>query len=171
MKLVVRKANKGQFRLSVDNLAMRCALGRSGMIRDKREGDGGTPVGVWPLRRVFFRPDKLPRPETRLRVVELSPADGWCDAPKDRNYNRLVKLPYPASAEDMWRSDDIYDVVVELGYNDDPVVPGKGSAIFLHLARPGYTPTAGCVAVALEDMRALLALVEPGSKIHIDDTA
>ncbi len=168
--MVVRKAGKGRYRLSIDNLAMRCAIGRSGMIRDKREGDGGTPVGVWPLRRVFFRPDKLPRPETLLRAVEISPADGWCDAPKDRNYNRLVKLPYPASAEDMWRSDDIYDIVVELGYNDDPVVPGKGSAIFLHLARPDYSATAGCVAVALEDMRALLALVKQGAQIQIDDS-
>lgn len=171
MKMMVRKSGNGQYRLSVDSLSMRCAVGRSGMIRDKREGDGGTPVGIWPLRRVFFRPDKLPRPETRLRAVELSPADGWCDAPADRNYNRLVKLPYPASAEDMWRSDDVYDIVVELGYNDDPVVPGKGSAIFLHLAHTDYRATAGCVAVALEDMRALLALVEPGTQIQIDDTA
>ena len=150
---------------------MRCAVGRSGMIRDKREGDGGTPVGVWPLRRVFFRPDQLDAPETKLRVVELSPADGWCDAPGDKNYNRMVKLPYPASAEDMWRHDGIYDIVVELGYNDDPVVPGKGSAIFLHLARPKYDGTAGCVAVALKDMRALLKLAAPGAKIHVDDGA
>lgn len=169
MKLIVRKAPNGRYRLTVADLSMRCAIGRGGMIRAKREGDGGTPVGVWPLRRVFFRPDRLPRPETRLTIQELSPADGWCDAPADKNYNRMVKLPYPASAEDMWREDEIYDIVVELGYNDDPIVPGKGSAIFLHLARPRYTPTAGCVAVALEDMRALLALVEPGARIQIDD--
>jgi L,D-peptidoglycan transpeptidase YkuD (ErfK/YbiS/YcfS/YnhG family) len=169
MKLEVRKAPRGRYRLTIANLSMRCAVGRTGMTRTKREGDGGTPVGSWPLRRVFFRPDRLPRPETRLRTVEISPADGWCDAPADKNYNKLVKLPYPASAEDMWRDDEIYDIVVELGYNDDPIVPGKGSAIFLHLSRPKYTPTAGCVAVALEDMRALLALVTPGAKIQIVD--
>jgi L,D-peptidoglycan transpeptidase YkuD (ErfK/YbiS/YcfS/YnhG family) len=170
MRIVVRKSGRKGFRLTIDNLSMRCAIGRSGMIRDKREGDGGTPVGLWPLRCVFYRADKLPKPETRLSVFEISPADGWCDAPDDKNYNRPVKLPYPASAEDMWRSDEIYDIVVELGYNDDPVVAGKGSAIFLHLSRPDYSPTAGCVAVALEDMRALLALVEPKTTIHIDDT-
>jgi L,D-peptidoglycan transpeptidase YkuD (ErfK/YbiS/YcfS/YnhG family) len=169
MDMTVRKAPQGQYRLTVADLSMRCAVGRSGMLRDKREGDGGTPVGTWPLRRTFYRPDKLPRPDTRLQTVALSPADGWCDAPKDRNYNRLVRLPYPASAEEMWRADDIYDIVVELGYNDDPVVPGRGSAIFLHLARSKYEPTAGCVAVALEDMRALLALVDPVSRIVIQD--
>lgn len=171
MDMVVKKAAEGRYRLTMGDLSMRCAVGRSGMIRDKREGDGGTPVGIWPLRRVFFRPDKLKAPETKLRVVEISPADGWCDAPADKNYNRMVKLPYPASAEDMWRDDEIYDIVVELGYNDDPVVPGKGSAIFLHLARPNYSGTAGCVAVGLKDLRAILKLAGPGSKIHVDDTA
>jgi L,D-peptidoglycan transpeptidase YkuD (ErfK/YbiS/YcfS/YnhG family) len=167
MDMFVRKSGAGRYRLSMGGLKMRCAVGRSGMIRDKREGDGGTPVGVWPLRRVFFRPDKGDRPETGLRVVALSPADGWCDAPADKNYNRMVKLPYPASAEEMWRSDDVYDIVVELGYNDDPVVPGKGSAIFLHLSRPDYSPTAGCVAVSLPDMKALLKQSAPGTMIHI----
>lgn len=170
MDMFVKTAAGGRYRLTMGDLSVRCAVGRSGMIRDKREGDGGTPVGIWPLRRVFFRPDKLEAPETKLRVVELSPADGWCDAHADKNYNRMVKLPYPASAEDMWRDDDIYDIVVELGYNDDPVVPGKGSAIFLHLARPSYAGTAGCVAVALKDLRAILKLAGPGSKIHVDDT-
>jgi L,D-peptidoglycan transpeptidase YkuD (ErfK/YbiS/YcfS/YnhG family) len=170
MTITVRKSAKGKYQLFSGNLTMRCAVGRSGMVRDKREGDGGTPVGAWPLRRVFFRPDKVARPKTKLRTVEISPADGWCDAPGDKNYNRLVKLPYPASAEDMWRNDDVYDIVVELGYNDDPVVPGKGSAIFLHIARPDYSPTAGCIAVALPDMQALLAQLDADVAIHIDDS-
>jgi L,D-peptidoglycan transpeptidase YkuD (ErfK/YbiS/YcfS/YnhG family) len=174
MELIVRNAGHGHYELSAAAhggapLSMRCAIGRSGMVRNKAEGDGGTPVGAWPLRGVFFRADRIPKPKTKLPLREISPADGWCDAPKDRNYNRLVKLPYPASAEDMWRSDEIYDLVVELGYNDDPIVPGKGSAIFLHVARPKYSPTAGCVAVALGELRTLLALVEPGSHIVIDD--
>jgi L,D-peptidoglycan transpeptidase YkuD (ErfK/YbiS/YcfS/YnhG family) len=171
MDIVVKKSGLNRYRLAFGTWAVRCAIGRSGMIRGKREGDGASPVGVWPLRRVFYRPDRLPRPVTKLCTVEMSPADGWCDAPTDKNYNRLVKLPYPASAEDMWRTDNIYDIVIELGYNDDPIVPGKGSAIFLHLSRKGYTGTAGCVAIARKDMDALLGKVQPGVKIHIDDTA
>jgi L,D-peptidoglycan transpeptidase YkuD (ErfK/YbiS/YcfS/YnhG family) len=171
MDIVVTKSGPDNYRLSYGTWSVRCAIGRSGMIRDKREGDGGTPVGTWPVRRVFYRPDRLAKPATKLRTVALSPADGWCDAPGDKNYNRLVKLPYPASAEDMWRDDAIYDVVMELGYNDDPVVPGKGSAIFLHLSRKNYSGTAGCVAIAPKDMTKLLAKLEPGAAIHVDDGA
>lgn len=171
MNILVRKAPRGEYRLSFGDLSMRCAVGRSGMIRDKKEGDGGTPVGLWPLRRVFYRADKIAEPQTKLKTVEISPADGWCDAPGDKNYNRLVKLPYPASAEDMWRSDEIYDLVVELGYNDDPVVPGKGSAIFFHIARPDFSATAGCVAVKMKDMLAVLSRCEPGVGIQIADGA
>jgi L,D-peptidoglycan transpeptidase YkuD (ErfK/YbiS/YcfS/YnhG family) len=171
MKMLVTKTPGDRYGLTFGALSMRCAVGRAGMVRDKMEGDGGSPVGTWPLRRVFFRADKVAKPQTKLQVVEISPADGWCDAPGDRNYNRLVKLPYPASAEDMWRKDDIYDIVVELGYNDDPVVPGKGSAIFLHIARKDYSPTAGCIAVSLKNMRALLALCQPGVEIQISGTA
>lgn len=171
MKMHVKKTKAGGYSLTFDGLSMRCAVGRSGLILNKKEGDGGTPIGTWPLRRVFYRADKVAKPKTKLRVLEIGPADGWCDAPDDPNYNRLVKLPYPASAEDMWRDDDIYDVVVELGYNDDPVVPGKGSAIFLHLAREDYSPTAGCVAVALDDMRAVLERCDPGVEIQIDGGA
>jgi L,D-peptidoglycan transpeptidase YkuD (ErfK/YbiS/YcfS/YnhG family) len=170
MKMIVTKSGAA-YELAFEGFSMRCSVGRSGFIRNKREGDGGTPIGTWPVRRVFYRADKIAKPETKLRLVEIGPADGWCDAPNDPNYNRLVKLPYPASAEDMWRDDDIYDVVVELGYNDDPVVPGKGSAIFLHLARKDYSPTAGCVAVALKDMRAILKRCAPGVEIQIGDGA
>ena len=169
MEMIVRKANATQYQLSFAGHMMRCAIGRSGMTRHKKEGDGATPVGVWPLRRVFYRPDRLAKPETRLKIFELSPADGWCDAATDPNYNHLVKLPYPASAEEMWRTDEIYNIVVELGYNDKPVIPGKGSAIFLHIARPKYSPTAGCVAIALTDMRKLLSSVEPGVVLHVSD--
>jgi L,D-peptidoglycan transpeptidase YkuD (ErfK/YbiS/YcfS/YnhG family) len=162
-----------------------CALGKGGVIpaAEKREGDGCSPLGVWPVRRVLFRPDgafgNLPRlagvpgqpPVADLRVpaAPLAADDGWCDAPGDRNYNRPVKLPYPASAERMWRDDHLYDVVVVLGHNDDPVVPLMGSAIFLHLARPDYGPTEGCVALAPWDMMEFLSKLEPGSAVAIVD--
>ena len=143
------------------------ALGKGGLkpAALKHEGDGASPIGVWPLRRVLYRPDRLTAPQTRLPVQPLAPDDGWCDDPADANYNRPVKHPYPASAERMWREDAVYDIVVVLGHNDDPVRPGRGSAIFLHLARPGYAPTEGCVALARADLEALLALAGPGDAV------
>lgn len=146
----------------------RCALGRGGIVVDKREGDGGTPVGRFPLRQVFYRPDRLAAPPvTALPVRAIAPTDGWCDAPEDPAYNRPVTLPYPASAETMWREDTLYDVVVVLGHNDDPPVPGRGSCIFLHVARPGYAPTEGCVALALPDLLAVLADCWPGDCLSV----
>ena len=118
----------------------RCALGPAGVVdaADKREGDGATPAGLWPLRRLLYRSDRLARPETALEARALRPDDGWCDAPSDRNYNRPVTWPYAASAEQLWRDDGVYDVIVVLGHNDAPVIAGAGSAIFLHIARADY---------------------------------
>ena len=148
---------------------VRCALGRGGVIEAeaKREGDGATPLGLWPIRRLLYRPDRGPGPATGLALAPIAPDDGWCDAPGDGAYNRPVKLPYPASAERMWRDDHLYDRVGVLAHNDDPPLAGLGSAIFLHLARPGYAPTEGCVALAAEDLEALLALAGPGSAIEV----
>lgn len=134
---------------------------------DKLEGDGASPIGVWPVRRVYYRPDKGPAPETGLPVIALKPGDGWCDDPGEPVYNRLVPLPCPGSHERLWRGDGVYDLIVELGYNDDPVVAGKGSAIFLHVARPGYLPTEGCAALAEADLRWVLARLGGGSVIEI----
>jgi L,D-peptidoglycan transpeptidase YkuD (ErfK/YbiS/YcfS/YnhG family) len=134
-----------------------CALGRTGRTLRKREGDGATPAGRWALREVLYRPDRMRRPRTRLAVVPLRPWQGWCDAPRDRNYNRLVRYPYPASAEPLWREDGLYDIVVVLEYNICPRVRGRGSAVFLHVARPGLSPTEGCVALARDHLLQLLA--------------
>jgi len=148
---------------------VRCALGPAGVIpaQDKREGDGATPLGILPLRRVLFRQDRGPPPRTALTMAPIAPDDGWCDAPDNPAYNRPVKLPYPASAESMWREDGLYDLVVVLGYNDDPPAPGLGSAIFLHLAKPDYAPTQGCVALSRPDMEEVLALAAPGDALEI----
>jgi L,D-peptidoglycan transpeptidase YkuD (ErfK/YbiS/YcfS/YnhG family) len=145
----------------------RCAIGPAGIAVKAAEGDGITPLGVFPLREVFYRADRIARPQTILSVRMIAKDDGWCDAPEDRNYNRLVKLPYPASAEEMWRDDHIYDLVAVIGFNDAPVLAGKGSAIFLHLAKPDYPPTAGCVALAEHDLREALAQLRSGDKIRI----
>lgn len=155
--------------LGIGAQPVRCALGRSGVTAAdaKREGDGASPAGAWPIRRVLYREDKGPRPRTALPVGVISPDDGWCDAPEDVDYNRPVKLPHGASAERMWRDDDLYDLVVVLGHNDDPPMPMMGSAIFLHLARADYSPTEGCVAVGRADLEALLALAKPGDLLEI----
>ncbi len=149
---------------------VRCALGRGGVHTAKREGDGVTPAGRWPLRRVLYRPDRLARPETGLDVMPITPEDGWCDDPSDPRYNRPVPLPCPARHERLWRDDGLYDLVVVLGHNDDPVRPGEGSAIFLHVARPGYGATEGCVALALPDLLDLLAECDPASVLDITET-
>ena len=147
----------------------RAALGLAGVSEEKREGDRATPVGSFPMREVLYRPDRLGAPGTRLPVRALAADDGWCDAPEDRAYNRPVKLPYPASAEHLWRADHIYDLIVPLGYNDDPVRPGRGSAIFLHVARPDYSGTEGCVALALADLLRVLAEADASSRVIVGD--
>jgi len=154
-------------RLMAGAIVLPCALGRSGVTEAKREGDGASPAGTWPLRDVLFRPDRIDRPATNLPVSAISPDDGWCDDPADPRYNRLVRLPYGASTESLWRDDDLYDLVVVLGYNDDPPRPGLGSAIFFHLASPEFAPTAGCVAVHRPDMVRLLAHCGPRTKLEI----
>lgn len=145
----------------------RCALGRGGVRAVKREGDGATPVGRYPLRRVLWRPDRLPQPETALPAQPIAPDDGWCDAPDDPAYNRPVKRPHPTSHEALWRDDAVYDVIVVLGHNDDPVVPGLGSAVFMHVARPDWEPTAGCVALQLPDLLRLLKDCGPDAVLTV----
>lgn len=147
----------------------RCALGRGGITRDKHEGDGATPAGSWTLRRVLYRPDRVAAPRTVLPTAELGPADGWCDDPDDPLYNQPVTLPHGGRCEALWRDDHLYDIVVVLGYNDSPPVAGRGSAIFLHVARPDYGPTEGCVALAPGDLVDALGAVGRDSKVVIHD--
>jgi L,D-peptidoglycan transpeptidase YkuD (ErfK/YbiS/YcfS/YnhG family) len=143
------------------------ALGRTGIRALKREGDGGTPLGRFPVRQVLYRPDRVARPRTQLPVRAIRSDDGWCEDPADRNYNRLVTLSTLSKADRLTRSDHLYDLILVLGYNDRPRIRGKGSAIFVHLARPGYAPTAGCIALSRHDLTMLLAELRPGSSIAI----
>ena len=148
-------------------LTVRCALGRNGITADKVEGDGCTPTGRFPARRLFYRPDRVRDLACRLPMQPMSPGDGWCDDPGDSAYNRLITRPYLGRHETMWREDALYDLVLVIGHNDDPVVPGKGSAVFLHLAQPDYAPTEGCVAFARADFIALLQAMAPTTSIVI----
>ena len=159
------RATVGQ--VTVGNNHFRCALGRSGSRVMKREGDGATPIGHWRLQTVFYRPDRMPRPRSRIPIKVLRTHDGWCDAPADRNYNRLVRLPYPASCEPLWRSDPVYDIVVVLAHNSRPRHRFGGSAIFVHVARPHFTPTEGCIALSRTDLLRFLAVARHGSYLSI----
>ncbi|TAK98207.1 MAG: hypothetical protein EPO08_19775 [Rhodospirillaceae bacterium] len=144
-----------------------CVLGRNGVSQTKREGDGATPVGRFLLRRVLYRADRLPPPRTSLPVETITTDAGWCDAPEDPAYNMPVVLPYSASAESLWREDGLYDVIVILGHNDAPVIPGAGSAIFLHVAPADGGPTAGCIAMARAALVALLGAVDKETAVVI----
>lgn len=146
-----------------------CALGRAGIASTKVEGDGVTPIGRFAFRELFYRPDRQPKPITLLNTRAIAPEMGWSDDPTDPgNYNRLIMLPYDYSHERLWRDDHVYDLIIPLGYNDDPAITGKGSAIFLHLARPGLRATEGCVAVELAVMLALLSDLTAASRLIIE---
>jgi L,D-peptidoglycan transpeptidase YkuD (ErfK/YbiS/YcfS/YnhG family) len=155
--------------LSYDGVTCRCALGKEGVIeaREKREGDGKSPLGVWPIRRVMYRADKIDPPKTAFPLTVIGREDGWCDASDDPHYNQFVTHPYPASAERLWRNDDVYDVIVVLGHNDDPIVAGLGSAIFMHVSQPDFRGTEGCVALPLAHLRALLEVAQVGDCVEI----
>jgi L,D-peptidoglycan transpeptidase YkuD (ErfK/YbiS/YcfS/YnhG family) len=139
-------------RFVLGGTVLRAAIGKGGIVAHKEEGDGGTPFGLLPLRRVLYRADRVARPVAQVPVEPIAPNDGWCDDPLHADYNRMVQLPHSARHEALWRPDEVYDVIGVLGWNDAPVERGRGSAIFLHVARRDYAPTEGCVALALPDL-------------------
>lgn len=167
LRIIARSRAQTHAWLRLGSLTLPCAIGRSGRSFTKREGDNATPIGCWKLVQVLYRADRMMRPRTMLPVRRLRPDDGWCDAVGDRNYNRGVRHPYPASAERLWRQDGLYDVVVVLDHNTRPRMQGAGSAIFMHIARPQYRPTEGCVALSRRDLLLVLAHIGRGARLSI----
>ena len=145
----------------------RCAIGIKGTLTKKLEGDGATPAGIFPLIRVLYRPDRMDIPETHLPVFALSPNDGWCDDPAHEDYNKPIKLPHAGSHERLWRDDNIYNIVVVLGYNTSPVIPFMGSAIFIHFAEPSFKSTRGCVALKDVDLLEILKTCSTKTNLHV----
>ena len=147
----------------------RCTLGKNGVIDSslKVEGDGCTPKGSYNLRECYYRSDKIPQPITKLQIFQINENDGWVDDPNDYNYNKHVILPYNTSHECLYRSDNLYNLFAVIGYNDDPVIPFKGSAIFFHIANDYHQGTAGCVALSFNDLQYVLANIDQDSKIII----
>jgi len=169
LQIIVRtlSSQSTRGRLELGPLRLPCALGQGGKHMRKREGDGASPVGTWHLCRVLYRADRLSKPKTALPIAAMDPSDGWCDDPRDRNYNRLVNHPYPASAERLWREDHAYDLVIVTNHNTRPRRRNRGSAIFIHAASPNFEPTQGCIALRLDHLQRLVTHVRPGTQIKI----
>ena len=149
-------------------LTLPVALGRGSIKANKREGDGSTPRGTFRLRRLWWRADRHPRPPTQLPARRIQASDGWCEDPRDRRYNRPVKVAPHSSADRLRRQDELYDFIIEIDHNTRPRIAGRGSAVFIHAARPGFAPTAGCVALKLGALRRLLGRVGPRTKIMVE---
>jgi L,D-peptidoglycan transpeptidase YkuD (ErfK/YbiS/YcfS/YnhG family) len=153
--------------LTAGPLAIPVAIGRGGIRVNKREGDGGTPLGMFRLQRLWWRADRWPRPRTLLPVRRIRPDDAWSEEPGHRLYNRPFRRRAGEAGDRLWRDDHLYDFIVELDHNTRPRVAGRGSAVFIHAARSGFTPTAGCVGLELNTLRRLLARLGPKTRIVI----
>jgi L,D-peptidoglycan transpeptidase YkuD (ErfK/YbiS/YcfS/YnhG family) len=153
--------------LTAGRLAIPVVLGRSGIRANKREGDGATPRGRFRLVGLWWRPDRLPRPQTRLPVRRITPEVAWCEDPASRRYNRPFRRSANEPGDRLWRDDHLYDLILELDHNTRPRVAGRGSAVFLHLARPDRSATAGCVAFSASDLRRLMSRLGPKTRIMI----
>lgn len=154
-------------RTSAGEHRWRCVLGAGGPREDKVEGDAATPVGEFALRHIYFRNDRLVLPKVRLPARPIAEHDGWCDDPRSSAYNRLVRVPNEWSHEKLWREDGLYDLLIVVGYNDDPPEGEWGSAIFLHIAREDMAPTRGCIAFAREDLLQLASLIGPQTRLRV----
>lgn len=168
-RLLVRAAagNAQRGWLSFDHTTIPVALGRGGIKANKREGDGATPQGVFHPIRLWWRGDRHVRPRTHLPVREISPFDGWCEDPRDRHYNQPVRIDRGVDGDRLAREDHLYDFIIEIDQNTKPRIAGRGSAVFLHLARENWGPTAGCVAMRKGAMLRLLARIGTETEIVI----
>lgn len=164
-----RSCSRSDAQLHCEHKVMRAIIGKNGVAQDKQEGDLATPIGIFSLRQVFYRADRIQKPDTVLPVEALTIRDGWCDDPTHSAYNQKISLPHSARHETLWREDNVYDLIVVIGYNDEKIQPGRGSAIFMHLQRENKAPTEGCVALTEEDLRIVLASGATAIHIHASD--
>jgi L,D-peptidoglycan transpeptidase YkuD (ErfK/YbiS/YcfS/YnhG family) len=167
LRVRARPATPAKGLLLIGPRAVPVALGRGGIRADKREADGGTPRGTFRLLRLWWRPDRSSRPRTLLPVRRIKPDDAWSEDPSHRRYNRWFKMPHNGAGDRLWREDRLYDLIIELDHNTRPRVAGRGSAVFIHVARPGLAPTAGCVAMPARTLRRILERLGPNARIQI----
>lgn len=146
----------------------RCSFGRLGFTDNKAEGDGKTPIGIFPFRQVFYRPDRIERPKTALPISPISPRCGWCDDPASPDYNKYILKPFHTSHEDLWMKKNLYDLLIVVGHNDESPIPGKGSAIFIHIASGNYGPTDGCIGLKQENLLKIIKNADLSSRLIIE---
>ncbi len=144
-----------------------CAVGRGGLTTNKVEGDHKTPVGEFKFKKIYYRKDRLGEMIFQIPFATIRENDGWCDDPKNKLYNQHVQFPFDASAERLFRDDDLYDIICVLNYNTNPIVPGKGSAIFLHICKSNFAGTEGCVAIEKKNILKLVNLIDFNTKLII----
>ena len=167
IRVSARPGRKSQGWLFAGPLTLPVALGRTGIKADKREGDGGTPRGRFRPRRLWWRADRLPQPRTLLPVRRIGQDDAWCEDPQGRRYNQAFRRSATEPGDRLRRGDGLYDMIVEIDHNTRPRVAGRGSAVFIHVVRPGFAPTAGCVALRVRDLKTLLSRINSKTRILI----
>ena len=154
-------------KLHFSNYKIKCAIGKRGISRKKREGDGCTPKGAFKFKYLLYRKDKIFKIRSHLKKIVIKKNMGWCDDSSSNSYNKLIKFPFIHSAEKLYRKESIYDVILVINYNLKPIVKDKGSAIFLHIAKKNYSPTKGCLAISKKDMKLLLTFINKKTKLII----
>ena len=167
IRVGARPGHHSQGLLQAGPLTIRVALGRAGIKADKREGDGGTPRGQFHPVRLWWRADRLPAPRTMLPLRRIGPADAWCETPQDRRYNQPFRRSANEPGDRLRRDDALYDLIVEIDHNTRPRIAGRGSAVFIHVAKPGFKPTAGCIALRRQDLLRLLKRLTSKTRITV----
>ena len=150
-----------------EDYKIKCAIGKRGIKSNKVEGDKCTPRGRFKLKYIFFRKERIKKIHSKLKLIPIKKNFGWCDDIRSKFYNKFVKFPFKYSAEKLHIKDNIYDIIVIINYNQNPIKKKKGSAIFLHVAKKNYTPTLGCIALSKKDLQYLLSLINKNTFLKI----
>ena len=153
--------------INIDNYNLKCAIGKRGTKKNKREGDKFTPIGTYRFISVYYRKDRINKIKTNLEKIVIKKNIGWCDDPRSKDYNKEIKFPFIYRAEKLYRSDNIYDIIIEIDYNKHPTIKNRGSAIFIHIAKRNYSPTKGCIAMSKKDIKFFLEKISENDKIKI----
>ena len=154
--------------LEYKDLKFRCALGKAGVKRKKIEGDNITPIGTFRINNIYYRRDHIKKIFSKIKLIEIKKNMGWCDDPKSKQYNQLIRLPDKYKHEKLYRKDNIYDLILVLNYNTRPILKNKGSAIFIHVATKNYKKTAGCIALKKKHLINLVEKINKKTKININ---